>query len=184
MYAARLWPFVSGFLCESNLGTDFEIVEIGTYNTITMEKYLTSVTVGDGAVIVWRKNLRNPAVRWCVVRLDVAALFVDFILQLPTNRIERIAHSNVNVFVCMMLSGATVGDNFFAQGAYVDSDVIDIALVVMFVRGFNCDSTAGYFAEETLQSLDMFPYFRFDCSGRFKILKLYLQRYLHGFTLC
>ena len=106
----------------------------------------------------------------------LAALLELVILQLATHRIERVTDSDIDVFMCMMLSGRAACDAFITRRSDVNGDMVHVALVMMLVRSFDRDFAADYLVAIMLQSLDTFSHARLDGVRRFKIVKMNLKR--------
>ena len=117
------------------------------------------------------------------MKFHLAALLVLAILQLSLHCIECVTDHNINIFMCMMLTGGAACDTFIAWRSDVDSDAIHVALVMMLVRRFNRNSATDYLVAITLQALSTFTDVGLDGLRRLKIVKVNLQRHLHDFSL-
>ena len=76
--------------------------------------------------------------------------------------IEGIANGDINVFVCLVLVRATVGDDLGPGQGDVDADVIEIALVVMLVRRLDHDMTTHHVIGKPLQLFRFLAHLGFD----------------------
>ena len=117
------------------------------------------------------------------MKFHMAALMALVILQLSLHRIERVTDNNIDVFMCMMLSGGAACDTFIAWRSDVNGDAVDVALVMMLMRSFNRNSATDYIVTIMLQALDTFTDVRLDGIRRLKLVKVNLKRHLHDFSL-
>jgi len=77
------------------------------------------------------------------MKFHMATLLELTILQLALHCIERVTDSNADVFMCMMLSVGAARNAFIGWRSDVNCDLVNIALMVMFVRSFNRNSAAA-----------------------------------------
>lgn len=117
------------------------------------------------------------------MKFHMAALLALVVLQLSPHRIERVTDNNIDVFMCMMLSGRAACDAFIAWRSDVDGDAVDVALVMMLMRRLNRNPATDYLVTITLQPFGTFTDVRLDGIRRLKIVKVNLQRHLHDFSL-
>ena len=69
--------------------------------------------------------------RWCLVSLNITALFSGKILQLSACSIECISDCDIGIFVGMVLFRITVDNDFTIWHGEIDTDMEQIALMVM-----------------------------------------------------
>src|SRR3990172_11079789 len=99
VHGGRLRSKFARLFDESNLGPNLKLGEIPVHHTFTMEINSFTFRRFDVPVIGARIELDHAPMRRCRVRLDVAALAAHVILELPTDRVERVADGDADVFV-------------------------------------------------------------------------------------
>src|SRR5512144_3106087 len=114
------------------------------------------------------------------MRLHVARSLSHVILEPARRGIEGIADGYVDIFVGLVFRAAPLHDDLLAGDGDVDADIEKLALVMMAMRSFDDDPTAGDPLIEPVEPADLVSDVRFDGVGRVHVAERDLQRDLHA----
>ncbi len=118
------------------------------------------------------------------VILNFAAQLPGILLDFPCCRVKGIADSHIDVFMRVVLRSIVVDDKLFLWDMDVDPDFVELAFVVMSMRGFDHNMDAGDPIEIFLQSGDLLADMLFQCRRGVHVLKLYFHWVFHNQLFC
>ena len=133
-HRARLRSVISGFFRETQLRADFERVEVTVHQAVAVKKDVTTVRGLQPAEVEVRPKQGYPAVGGGFMVFDFAATHTDVVLKLAAYAVERITQGDVRIFMRVIGIGRTRDDDFLARDRNVDAKLIQITLVMVFVR--------------------------------------------------
>jgi hypothetical protein len=134
LHRARLGALLAHLFDEANLCIDFEFLEVGADDAVSVEVDATIVRGGNGAVILLREELYDDAVVRHVVAFDLPSSPPCVVLDPPTSGVKGIPDSDIDILVRMMLpGGARDVDRFLPLQANTDAYMVQIAPVMMAV---------------------------------------------------
>jgi hypothetical protein len=84
------------------------------------------------------------------------------ILEPARRGIEGIPDSHVDIFVGLVFRAAPLHDDLLSGNGDVDADVVELPLVMMAMRSFDDDPTAGDPLIEPVEPADLVSDVRFD----------------------
>ena len=151
LHHGRLQAVFAGLGPEAHLVADLELSETVVGDAVGVEIDVALVHRLDEAVALRRKQPRDPAARFAVVRLDFAAPAARHILEPSRERVEGIAHGDFDVLVRVVLRGVAVHRDLAAGNLEVDADLVELALAVMPVRRAHHDAAAHDAAVEAFE---------------------------------
>jgi hypothetical protein len=105
----------------------------------------------------------------------MALLMPDQVFELPSDRIECISQSHIQVGISMVLIGLAACDQFMPWHLQINANVKVVALMVMAMKLFNGDTTTFYAWIKVPQMLNFFTDFGFYRFRGVQISKIDLQ---------
>src|SRR5512147_1035405 len=100
-HAFRLRSLGARVLDELHRGARLEVLELGMQDVLAAEIQFPAVVRRDEPVTLAREDARDGSLLGPRVRLDVAALLADDVLQLARDRAEGVAKRDVDVLVVL-----------------------------------------------------------------------------------
>jgi hypothetical protein len=114
-------------------------------------------------------------VRPFLVVFDMALLMPDQVFELPSDRIECISQSHIQVGISMVLIGFAACDQFMPWHHQIHANVKVVALMVMAMKLFNGDTTTFYARIKAPQMLNFFTDSGFHRFRGIQVAKIDLQ---------
>lgn len=99
------------------------------------------------------------------VRLNFPAVDADVFLELPFGRVEGVAQRDVEILVRLLVVVIAADDDVLVRYRKIDSDVIEIALVLVTMLRFDRDFATDDVVAELLQFSHFFADLRFHGIG-------------------
>jgi hypothetical protein len=168
-----------GMQGEPDLVTNPQFLESTVGHGITVKIDFAAIAGVDETVVPLGDDARDPAVGWNLMRLHVASLPPDMVLELTPYGVETIADRNVDVLVGVVLGRISLHDDLPARHLEVDPDVIEIAATAP-LGCLDDDATAHDTAEELLELAGALADLRLDRRRGVDIAKGDLKPGWHG----
>jgi hypothetical protein len=153
-----------GFLRhEAHFVADGELVEPAIGHAVAVEIDFGAVTGPDEPAVLVGEQARDPTVVRYRMQLHVAAALTDIIFEQPSDRIERIAHRDMSVLMCVIGHRVAADDDLPARDPEVDTDMEQVALLPPRVPAFDNDPARDDPIEEAVKLFGATPDTRSDC---------------------
>jgi hypothetical protein len=128
---------------ETNLVADVEPLEATINDCVWMKIYLLALAGRNYAIALLDKELKYAPVALALMRFDVTSMAPNVIFELAANRVETIVDRYVDVLMAVTLGRVPPYYDFSARNREVNPHVIEAALVMAAIGGFNHDTAAG-----------------------------------------
>ncbi|MFY9833253.1 MAG: hypothetical protein WAK66_11170 [Methylocystis sp.] len=183
-HSARLRPFFSHLLDESDFGADCQTVEGIIENTVAVKKNLAAIGGFDESTILSSEEFRHMAVVFPFMRLYLTAHFADSILNLALGRAECILDRDRDMLVLRRVVVSLGHDDVFVR-RHGDADVDLEQTALLMPRPRRDDGHIA--ARDPIMKFLQMPGVPFDLGANFLrrlgVLEGDIKRCLHGMLL-
>jgi hypothetical protein len=183
-YPACLRPLLALLFHEAHARANFQAVEAGLADAVSMKIYLATIDAFQEAATILGQKLLHDARRVFIVNLHLAVHLPDLVLQVPDGSVEGVMQREFEALESLVqMRGALNCDFALVWQAEVYMNVVKPAGMMAVARRFHDDTASGKPTIAILKTLDLRDDLITKCFGRLHSLKVYLRLRLHGLLL-